>query len=503
VTTLQEHIEHLEPAAWAALTRRTTESAVAAAKQLGHQLPAPLLAVAAMTEAQLIEHHKKNSGAAKRKRPTTRMKLIEADHELALAEQRTREAEQDKEDAVGDAAAARAEAQECAAAAEAARERARAADAESARKDVQRAAERREGQAALEKLRNEVDQVRADADAEVAAAREQARAAEERAEQRIAERTAERAAGQRALEKLRAQLHQGRAESAAAIEGAHEQAAQAVATAQQGMDDTIARVRAEAQQRVDEAGQARARAEADAASLRGGADRVRADAHAEIAAAREQARAAQERAEQRTAERTAERAAGQRALEKLRAQLEQVRAEAEQRVDEAGQARARAEADAASLRAEAEAARASAAQLLTIPVPPSGVRPETRRIENALVALHQIDYVLEVGMAEEVEAQIPLDAELVCNLAQTVQGQLAALPQELGNLPAKFSTDSQLQAAASYAEAARLACGAFLRRIGVAAQQLRHRGTSPDAEVITAVISMLDDPQVQSLVPNR
>jgi colicin import membrane protein len=414
VTTLQEHIEALDPEAWAALTKRTAECAVGAAQQVGRQPPAELVAVAAMTEAQLIEHRRKNSGKAKRKRPTARMKLIEADHRCSLAELRAREAEQDKEDALADAAAARARAQESAAAAEAARERAAAAYAESGWKELQLDAERRDGQAALERLREELERVRAKADAEVAAVREHANAPQERADQRMPTR----AAGQQEVEELRTQLEQVRADAAAAIEAGREQAEHAMAAALQGMEERIARERAEAEQRVDEAARARARAEADVTRLR----------------------------------------------------------------------------------AEAEAARAGAAQLLTLPVPPWEVRPETRRIENALGTLHQIDYVLEVGMAEEVTAQIPLDAELVRNLVRAVQGQAEVLPQELGDLSAKFSTDSQVQAASSYAEAAAAACRAFLRRIDIATHQLRHRDDSADAEVIAVVMSMLADPQVQNLV---
>jgi colicin import membrane protein len=415
VTTLQEHIEALEPEAWAALTKRAAKCAVEAAKQLGQQPPAELLAVAAVTEAQLIEHRRKNSGRVKRRRPTARMKLIEAEHRCALAEQRAREAEQDKEDAVADAVAARAEAQESALAAEAARERAAASDAESGLKELQLATERRDGQAALARLRGELDRVRADADAAV---REQASAAQEHAEQGMPERAAERAAGQQALEELRAKLDQVRTDATAAIKADREQAAHAMAAARQGMEERIARVRSDAEQRVEEAVQARARAEADAESLR----------------------------------------------------------------------------------AQAEAARAEASQLLTIPVPPGELRPETRRIENALDALYQIDYALELGMAEDVAARIPLDARLVRKLVRTVQEHAAAMPQELANLPAKFRTDSQVRAAASYAEAAAGAFRAFLNRIGVAAQQLRHRDNSPDAEVTAAMMSLLADPQVQNLL---
>jgi colicin import membrane protein len=217
--------------------------------------------------------------------------------------------------------------------------------------------------------------------------------------------------------------------------------------------------------------------------LRGELDQVRADAAATIRADREQAAHAMVVAQQGMEETIA-----------------RVRADAEQRVDEALQARAHAEADAESVRAQAEVARAGAAQLLTIPVPPWEVRAEAKRIENALGGLYQIGYVLEVGMAEEVAARIPLDAQVVSKLVRTVQGQAKALQQEFGNLPAKFSTDSQIGAAVSYADAAAGACRALLCRIGVAAQQLRYSDNSPDAEVVAAVISLLADPQVQNLL---
>ena len=86
-------------------------------------------------------------------------------------------------------------------------------------------------------------------------------------------------------------------------------------------------------------------------------------------------------------------------------------------------------------------------------------------------------------------------------LARTVQRQAEDLGREFVELPTRFSVDSQVAASASYAAAAAEACQAFLRRIGSAAQQLRHRDASPDAEVIAAVMSMLADPRVQELVP--
>lgn len=181
--------------------------------------------------------------------------------------------------------------------------------------------------------------------------------------------------------------------------------------------------------------------------------------------------------------------------------IARVRAEAQQKVDEAMQARAHAEAELDDTRAAAASARPAGTAGLSIPIPAWELRPETRRVENALTALHQINYILEVGMAEEVEAQIPLDADLVRSLARTVQSQAKVLAEELGDLPARFSADSEAGAAATYRDAAAGACQGLLRRIGTAAQQLRHRDTSPDAEVIAAVMGMLADPEVQQLVP--
>ena len=59
-------------------------------------------------------------------------------------------------------------------------------------------------------------------------------------------------------------------------------------------------------------------------------------------------------------------------------------------------ARAYAAADDAIRQAQAQAARTVSMQPLSIPVPPFEFRSETGHIENALNALHQIDYVLEV-----------------------------------------------------------------------------------------------------------
>ncbi len=536
MTTLRDHIDSLDTQTWAALTKRTAERAVAAAQQLGREPPAELTAVAAMSEAQLVEHRQKSTWKAERRRLTGRMKVIEAEHQRAQAQRRANEAEQDKDDALADAAAARVEAQAAAAAAEVASERARAALDELVSKELQRMGERRESQANLDRLAVELDQVRADATAARAeavesaavatAAREREGAALDEIARKGVQHTTElrkaKAAleeSQAAVEKLRGELEEVRTDAAAKIAAAVEQAS----AAQQ-----------RARQRMAERAADRSEAQAELERLRSENEKVRADAETEVAAAHEQVRAAEDRANQRMAERAADRVSARETLEQLQTHLDRartnataqvdtareqaaltiaaaqegmdeviarVRAETQQQVDEAVQARARAEADADRIRAQAQIAQAPAAQGLTIPIPGSEVRPATRLIENALTALHQINYILEVGMAEEVEAQIPLDVELVATLARAVRRQAKDLRQEFVELPARFSVDSQVAASTSYVAAAAEACQALLRRIGSAAQQLRPRDASPDAEVIATVMTMLADPHVQELVP--
>jgi hypothetical protein len=69
----------------------------------------------------------------------------------------------------------------------------------------------------------------------------------------------------------------------------------------------------------------------------------------------------------------------------------------------------------------------------------------------------------------------------------------------LSTLPTKFNADAQARAAAAYAQSAENACRAFLNRISIAAQQLRHRNNSPDTEIISAVMNMFADPEIQEL----
>src|ERR1700733_956273 len=519
---------------WAALTKRAAERAVAAAEQAGKQAPRRLIAMAKMSETELIDTFRKGMWHPKRRPPTLREKLVEAELLRAMAVQQAQAAEQDKKDALADAAAARTEAQQAAAAADDARDRARTTTEELLRKELRRAAEERATAVEFESLRNELVQARAFGTAAHAEARESAAAAEAAKEREIAaldkyaRQGAQLAGAQRkvetalhktqaAEEKLRAELDQVRADTAAAIAAAVERASAADQRAEE---------------RLAERAADRREAQVTEERLRGEIVKIRSDAETEIAAAHERTKAAENRALQRMAERAADRAAAGETIAQLQAYLEQsranatdeihtareqavlaiatakdgtdrilaqVRAEARRQVEEAVHARARAEAVADRYRAQLDNATPVAGGL-TIPIPEWTLRPATRHIENALTALHQINYILEVGMAEEIAAEIPLDSHLVERLARSVQRQAEDLQQEFVELPTRFSIGSQADAAADYAKAAANACRVFLQRIGSAAKQLSQRHTSPDAEVVGAVERMLADPRVQALI---
>src|SRR5215218_4759301 len=98
---------------------------------------------------------------------------------------------------------------------------------------------------------------------------------------------------------------------------------------------------------------------------------------------------------------------------------------------EAEVARAYATADEAVQKAQARATRT-----LSMPVPPLDFRSETAHIENALNALHQIDYMLEVGMADEGDDDIPVDVDIMQTLARVVHEHAIYLCDE-----AKDGTD--------------------------------------------------------------
>jgi colicin import membrane protein len=447
MTTTRQHIEDLDVEAWAALTRRAAADAVAAA---GKKAPEELVRVAAMSERELVEHRNRNGPTRLRLSPV--MQLVEADHLRRLAEADAESAEQGKRDAESATAMARAEAEESARAATVARDEVREVRAQAAQREVERAAERAAHEQALQQVRGELAQARADTAAEIAAAREQVAAAEQRAEQRAAERAAERAAHEQALQHVRGELKQ-----------------------------------------------------------------VRADADAEIAAAREQVIAAQARAEQRTTERADERGAHEQALQHVRGELAQVRADAGAevaavrgwaaadvaRVREAADAevaRARAAEGEAIGRAQAAEGRAASPQLLTIPIPPLGIRSQTRHIENAINALQQIDHVLEVGMADHGDSDVTPDVELMRSLVWIVQEHAVYLSNESLDEPERFMGDPAAEAAVGYAAAAADAFRRFLWRIRIVSERLRSRDRAPDAEIVNVVTAMLADPWVAHML---
>lgn len=442
MTSLRGHIDDLGVDEWASLTRRAAVQAVEAAKRRGETPPAALLAVAGMTERQLLDRRARNGPAKQRLSPV--QQLVEADHLRRLAEGNAQSAHQDKLDAEAAAAAARVEADESARTATAARAQLRTAQQQVAEKDMERTAERAAATEAHERtvqqLRTELEKVRADAKAEVAAAREHAAAAETRAEQRTAERTAATEAAEKTVQQLRAELEQVRADSEAIVTSAREKASAA---------DT------RAQQRAAERNAATEAAEKTAQQLRGDLEKARVEAEAEVAAARGWA-------------------AGEAAS---------VREAAEAEV-----ARAYASADEAVRQAQARATRT-----LSMPVPPLEFRSETAHIENALNALHQIDYMLEVGMADDAEGDIPVDIDLMQTLARAVHEHAIYLCNE-----SRGGTDSATKhpAAAAYAEDAADAFRGLLQRVETVVRGLdTHR--SPHSEIVNFFTAMLADPWVQ------
>src|SRR5262245_32020701 len=106
MTTLWQHIEDLDDDAWAELTKRAATAAVAA----NEHPPTVLAAVAAMTEHELVGHRSRVGPTQKRLSPV--MRLVEADHLRALAQDQARQAHQDTQDAQVAAALARTEAEQ-------------------------------------------------------------------------------------------------------------------------------------------------------------------------------------------------------------------------------------------------------------------------------------------------------------------------------------------------------------------------------------------------------
>jgi colicin import membrane protein len=478
MTTTRQHIEDLDDDMWATLTRRAAVDAVAAAERLGMQPRAESVALAGMTERELVEYRARSDPAKKHRSPV--MQLVEADHLRRVAEGRSREAHQGRLDADAAASLARAEAEESARVAAAASERARAVEAAVARKDAERAAEQAAHHEAVQQARAHVEQVRADAAAEVAAAQEKFRAAETRADQRTTERTTERVVGEITVQRLQAEIEQVRADAAAEVAAALEK---------------VRAAEARADQRTTERTAERAAGEEAVHRVRGELEKVRADAAAEVAAAR--GKASGEVAAARQAAESEVAAARQAAETEVAAAQSEVAAARQAAETEVAHAHAYAE---DVLRwAQADKARVTSPRLLMMPIAPLEVRARIRSIENALDTLYQIDYVLEVGMAAEVASQFPPDLELTRTLTLTAREQAENLSHELADLPARYTDQSQVEAASGYAEAAAGAYRAFLQRIDVAAQQLGSRSRSPDAEIIAAVTTMLADLRARNL----
>ena len=79
-------------------------------------------------------------------------------------------------------------------------------------------------------------------------------------------------------------------------------------------------------------------------------------------------------------------------------------------------------------------------------------------------------------MAQEVEAERPVDPDTVRNLARMAQLQLAGLTHEFSSLPARFvNDDAQAAAATHYVQAAAGACRSLLLRIAAS----RRASTKP------------------------
>jgi hypothetical protein len=478
MTTTRQHIEDLDVDKWAALTRRAAADSVAAAERLGLQPRAESVALAGMSERELVEHRQRNGPPVPRR--SLAMQLVEADHLRRVAEEHAREAHQGRLDAEAAASLARTEAGEAARVATAAGERVRAVETEAARKDAERAAERAADQKAVQQAQAETERVRAGAAAELAAAEEKVRAAEARAVERGTERTTERAAGEKTVQQLQAEIERTRAGAAAEVAAAEEKARAAEARAEQRSAERTAE---------------RATGEEAVQRVRGELEKVRSDAAAEVAAARGQASG------DVAAARAAAEADVTAARETAEADVAAARADAEAAVTAAQEA---AEADVAHWRAHADDmerwARAEVStQLLSIPIPPLDVRARIGSVESTVDALYQIDYVLEVGLAEDVESQFVPDLEFTRNLVWKVQQQAKDLTSELANLSTRYADSSQAQAAAGYAEAVTDAYRGFVQRIDTAVQRLGSRFHSPDAEIIAAVTGMLADLRAQGL----
>ena len=450
MTTTRQHIEDLDVDRWATLTRRAAAESVAAAERLGLQPRAESVALAGMSERELVQHRERNGPPVPRR--SLAMQLVEADHLRRVADEQARVAHQGRLDAEAAASRARAEAEESARVATAAGEQVRAVKAESERKDAERRAERAADQKALQQAQAEIERARAGAEAEVAAAEEKVRAAEARAVERSAERTTERAAAEQTVQQLQAEIERVRAGAAADVAAAEERARAA---------------EARAVERSTERTTERATGEEAVQRVRRELEKLRSDTAAEVAAARGQA--------------SGDVAAAREAAE---AEVVAAREAAEAEV-------ARWEAHARNM--ERWAMGEVSSQLLMIPVPPPEVRAQIWSVESTIDMLYQICHVLEVVLAEDAESPFVPDLDFTRNLTGKVQEQAKDLTYELATLSTRYSDQSQAEAAAGYAEAAGDAYRALLQRIDAGVQRVGRRFHSPDAEILATITAMLAD----------
>lgn len=472
MTTTRQHIEELDVDRWAALTRRAAAESIAAAERLGRRPRAESLALAGMSERDLVQHRERNGPPVPRR--SLAMQLVEADHLRRVAEEQARVAHEGRLDAEAAAARARAEAEESARVATAAGEHIRALEAEAARRGAERRAERAADQAAIQQAQAEIERVRAAAAAEVAAAEERVRAADARAAERAAERTTERTAAEQTVQQLQAEIERVRAAAAAEVAAAEER---------------VRAAEARAAERTAERTTERAAGEEAVQRLRRELEKLRSDTAAEVAAVRGQA--------------SGDVAAAQEAAE---AEVSAVREAAEAQV-----ATAREAADAEVARWEAHAVNMErwargevSTQLLTIPVPPPQIRAHIWSVESTIDMLYQICHVLEVVLAEDADSPFVPDLDFTRNLTDKVLEQAENLSPELATLSARYSDSSHEdpsheEAAAGYAEAAGDAYRALVRRIDAGVQRLGRRFHSPDAEILSTITAMLADLRARGL----
>ena len=115
---------------------------------------------------------------------------------------------------------------------------------------------------------------------------------------------------------------------------------------------------------------------------------------------------------------------------------------------------------------------------LSIPVPPFEFRSETGHIENALNALHQIDYVLEVDMANGRDPDMPIDIGLMQTLVSAVRDHAMYLSNQSPSAPSGTSSPPR-NAPAVYAEVAADAFRGLLQRIDTVVRKLGGRNLGP------------------------